>query len=80
MLMGCSFSSLSFANEEEYLFKGVSLFGEQNKQLDISKFQDSSYIEDGEYIWQAIVNEENNNGANNRSNKARCGIFTIKTE
>ena len=59
MLMGFSFSSLIFANEEEYLFKGVSLFGEQNKQLDISKFQDSSYIEDGEYIWQAIVNEEN---------------------
>ena len=54
--MGCSFSTLISANDDEYLFQGVSLFGAENKQLDTSKFQDSNYIDEGQYLWNAKVN------------------------
>lgn len=62
MAMGCSIQ-LCYADtisppEEEFLFQGVSLFGEENKQLDISQFQDQYHIEAGQYLWNATVNQK----------------------
>lgn len=59
--MGCSFHYCYASNipvEDEYLFQGVSLFGEQNKDLDLSKFQDEHYIEEGQYFWNVLINEQ----------------------
>ena len=61
MLLGCSLYSYSFAAdtpEDEYVFQGVSLFGENNKSLDLGQFEDEEHLEPGHYLWQILVNQK----------------------
>ena len=61
MLLGCSLYSYSFAAdtpEDEFVFQGVSLFGDANKSLDLRQFEDENHLEAGYYLWQTSVNQK----------------------